>query len=94
MTCEQYPVTGTKSPESNAVRVPPSSDNDPAEIAKLLAYQVEKWYNGGKEKRDQICERLRSEGHDDLADELLNWYKMGDKRFAPLIERLNAFRVR
>jgi len=71
-----------------------SVDHTPEEVAKLLAFQVEKWYTGGMEKRDKIVAKLRSVGHDDLADEIERWYENGSKRFTPLLERLNEFRIR
>ena len=68
-------------------------EKDPAEIATLLAFQVEKWYEGGKKKRDEIVAKLRQVGFDDLADEIITWYKKGDKKFGPLTERLRKFKI-
>lgn len=68
--------------------------DEPKDVAAILAKQVEKWYNGGKKKRDEIAAKLREVGHDDLADELIRWFEMGDRRFEPLIERLRNFKRR
>jgi len=65
---------------------------EPAEIANNLADQVEKWYAGGKEKRDQIVLKLRDAGLDEIADDIIRWFDMGDRRFKPLIERLREFK--
>lgn len=61
--------------------------------AKTLAGHVEKWYNGGKLNRDKMVRRLREIGEDELADDIIRWFEMGDKRFFSLIERLRDFRA-
>ncbi len=65
----------------------------PEETAAELANQVEKWYNGGKKKRDEIVAKLHAMGQDSLADQLIRWFDMGEKRFNPLIQRLRAFKA-
>lgn len=62
-------------------------------IAQSLAGQVERWYDGGKIKRDKIVGRLRDIGEDEIADDIIRWYEMGDKRFFSLIERLRDFKA-
>jgi hypothetical protein len=66
----------------------------PEEIAKSLADQVEKWYNGGKKKRDDIIVKLREAGQEDIASDIERWFEKGNSRFFPLIERLREFKSR
>ena len=61
--------------------------------ASDLADQVQKWYDGGKEKRDQIVRKLRVAGLNEIADDIIRWFDKGDERFHPLIERLRDFAV-
>ena len=66
---------------------------DSEHIAKSLAGQVERWYDGGKIKKDKIVSRLREIGEDELADEIARWFEMGNKRFFSLIEQLRDFKA-